>query len=334
LQNGIFINMTLHENIELFRQAILATSQRLQMAEIYVEKDYWVTAALHKIFHSKAASYSVFKGGTALSKAHRLIDRFSEDIDLVVIPSPGDSSNQLKNKLRSVTAAVTELLPEIEVAGVTNKRGMIRKTAHVYKKMGVSGIYGQVRETIILETTWLGTSDPHIPLSISSYIADMMMSAGQEMLMQQYTLAPFTVHVLSKERTFCEKIMSLVRFSLTEAPYRDLANKIRHVYDLHMMLKNPEIRQFLASTDFDRMLIQVGTDDKTSFKNNNGWLAIHPAKTIIFNDPTGTWPQIRSTYQATFKDLVIGILPVEEELVGSLQQIGERLGTVTWNIMG
>jgi hypothetical protein len=43
----------------------------------------------------------------------------------------------------------------------------------------------------------------------------MMMSAGQEMLMQQYALAPFTVQVLSKERTFCEKIMSLVRFSLT-----------------------------------------------------------------------------------------------------------------------
>ena len=332
MQNGIFINMTLHENIELFRQAILATAQRLQMAEIYVEKDYWVTAALHKIFHSKAAPYSVFKGGTALSKAHRLIDRFSEDIDLVVIPSPGDSSNQLKNKLRAVTAAVTELLPEIEVAGTTNKRGMIRKTAHVYKKIGVSGIYGQVRETIILETTWLGSSDPHIPLPVSSYITDMMMFAGQGTLIQQYALGPFTVQVLSKERTFCEKIMSLVRFSLTETPYRDLANKIRHIYDLHMMLKDPEIRGFLASADFDRMLIQVGTDDKASFKNNNTWLATHPAKTIIFNDPTGSWKQIRSPYQTTFKNLVMGILPVEEELVGSLQQIGERLGSITWNI--
>jgi hypothetical protein len=126
--------------------------------------------------------------------------------------------------------------------------------------------------------------------------------------------------------------MSLVRFSLTETPYRDLANKIRHIYDLHMMLKDPEIRGFLASADFDRMLIQVGTDDKASFKNNNTWLATHPAKTIIFNDPTGSWKQIRSPYQTTFKNLVMGILPVEEELVGSLQQIGERLGSITWNI--
>jgi hypothetical protein len=227
---------------------------------------------------------------------------------------------------------VTELLPEVEIAGTTNKKGMIRKTAHVYKKIGVSGIYGQVKETIILETTWLGTAEPHIPLPISSYIVDMMMSAGQETLIAQYTLAPFIVQVLSKERTFCEKIMSLVRFSLTETPYRDLANKIRHIYDLHMMLKDPAIRQFSASPDFDRMLIKVGTDDKASFKNNNTWLTTHPAQTVIFSDPRGIWPQIRSPYQTTFKNLVIGVLPVEEELVGSLQQIGERLRAITWHV--
>ncbi len=247
--------MTLHENKELFRQAILATSQRLKMAEIYVEKDYWVTAALYQIFHSNAAPFTVFKGGTALSKAHRLIERFSEDLDLVVIAIPHDSSNQLKNKLKAITSAVAELLPEVDIAGTTNKKGMIRKTAHRYEKIGLSGIYGQVRETIILEATWLGNSEPHIPLPISSYITDMMAVTGQEMLIQQYALAPFIVQVLSKERTFCEKIMSLVRFSLTENPYTDLSNKIRHIYDLHMMLKNREIRQFIATSDFDRMLM-------------------------------------------------------------------------------
>src|SRR5580693_6665494 len=112
--------MTLHENQDLFRQAILATAQQLQMAEIYVEKDYWVTAALYKIFHSAAAPYAVFKGGTALSKAHQLIERFSEDIDMVVIASPGESGNQLKNKLKTITAAVEELIPEIEIPGITN----------------------------------------------------------------------------------------------------------------------------------------------------------------------------------------------------------------------
>lgn len=302
------------------------------MAEIYVEKDYWVTAALHQIFHSNVAPFTVFKGGTALSKAHRLIERFSEDLDLVVIATPRDSSNQLKNKLKAITSAVAELLPEVEMAGTTNKKGMIRKTAHKYEKIGLSGIYGQVRETIILETTWLGNSEPHIPLPISSYITDMMEATGQEMLVKQYALASFFVQVLSKERTFCEKIMSLVRFSLTDTPYMDLANKIRHIYDLHMMLKNPEIRQFIANPDFEDMLVQVGVDDMASFKNNNAWLARHPGSTIIFDDPAAAWQQIRSPYQTTFKSLVTGILPGEEELVRSLQQISDRLQTMTWTI--
>jgi hypothetical protein len=233
-----------------------------------------------------------FDRNIQLSKAHRLIERFSEDLDLVVIATPHDSSNQLKNKLKAITSAVAELLPEVEIAGTTNKKGMIRKTAHRYEKIGVSGIYGQVRETIILEATWLGTSEPHIPLPISSYITDMMVATGQEILIQQYALSPFTVQVLSKERTFCEKIMSLVRFSLTETPYTDLANKIRHIYDLHMMLKSMEIRQFIADPDFDCMLVQVGVDDMASFKSNNAWLARHPGSIIIFNDPAATCPGI------------------------------------------
>lgn len=70
--------MKLHENKELFEEAILAASQLLNIPEIYIEKDYWVTLVLYEIFHSSMSSESVFKGGTALSKCHKLIERFSE----------------------------------------------------------------------------------------------------------------------------------------------------------------------------------------------------------------------------------------------------------------
>ncbi len=69
--------MKLHENNELFTDAILATSQLLDLPEIYIEKDYWITVALHEIFHSSMANQTVFKGGTALSKCNKLIERFS-----------------------------------------------------------------------------------------------------------------------------------------------------------------------------------------------------------------------------------------------------------------
>lgn len=88
--------MTLHENPTLFTQAIQASTQRLEqqgkeIPQIFIEKDYWVTLALHRIFHGDAKDFAIFKGGTALSKCHRLIERFSEDIDMVVVRAESDT---------------------------------------------------------------------------------------------------------------------------------------------------------------------------------------------------------------------------------------------------
>ncbi|MGZ3897160.1 MAG: nucleotidyl transferase AbiEii/AbiGii toxin family protein [Flavisolibacter sp.] len=155
------IETNLHENAVLFKQAIQATAQRMgeqgkNIPEIFIEKDYWVTVALHHIFHSDAGGFVIFKGGTALSKCHRLIERFSEDIDLVVVRTEGDNGNTLKNKLRAISKSVEEILPEVEKIGVTNKRGMIRKTVHQYPKAGMQGVYGQVGEDITLNPVGLG----------------------------------------------------------------------------------------------------------------------------------------------------------------------------------
>lgn len=47
-----------------------------------VEKDWWVTLTLKALFTSKYKDYMIFKGGTSLSKCWKLIERFSEDIDI------------------------------------------------------------------------------------------------------------------------------------------------------------------------------------------------------------------------------------------------------------
>lgn len=86
--------MRLHENPTLFRQSVQFASQKLNIPVIYVEKDYWVTYALSSIFHNKIGEETVFKGGTALSKCFGIIERFSEDIDLVVLRREGESANQ------------------------------------------------------------------------------------------------------------------------------------------------------------------------------------------------------------------------------------------------
>jgi hypothetical protein len=322
--------MNLHEDKKLFSQAIRATAQQLGIAEIYIEKDYWVTLALHLIFKDKIGKETVFKGGTALSKCYGLIERFSEDIDLVVIQNDNVGS-QLKKKLKAITSKVAEKLEETELEGITNKMGVIRKVAFNYPKTA-TGVFGQVRDKIIVEATWLGRHEPYSQKEISSYIYQMMKSSGQKAVAEKFDLQPFSVNVLSEKRTICEKIMSLVRFSYGENPIENLKNKIRHTYDIHQLLKVPEIEAFFLSEDFDEMLTLVGEDDVASFKSKNEWLFIHPKEAKIFSTLDSTWSAIEPTYSNNFKNLVYGVLPGANEVKFSLKKVSERLQNIEWKV--
>lgn len=323
--------MKLHENKELFKDAIIATSQLKGIAEIYIEKDYWVTLALYSIFSNEIGKSCIFKGGTALSKCNRLIDRFSEDIDIVLLKQGNESSNQLKNKLKKITKIVGNHLPEIEIEGITNKKGMIRKTAHNYPKI-FEGLFGQIRDNLIVEATWLGSFEPFEKGNVSSLIYEMMIKKNQQQIANEYDLNPFEVNVLSPKRTFCEKIMSLVRFSYTNNPIEDLSNKIRHLYDLNQMLKNKEIKDFFDTNEFDELLVKVANDDMLSFKSGNEWLQNHPTQAMIFKESNDVWDKLKTTYFSTFNKLVYGEFPNEFEILGTLKIIAERMKTINWRI--
>lgn len=314
--------MRLHEEPDIFKDAVSLTAEYLRLPEIYVEKDYWVTLALHRIFTSVLAEFVVFKGGTALAKCHSFIKRFSEDVDLVVIKDQGLTANQLKQRLKAISNTVAETLPEIEREGITNKKGMIRKTAHSYSRQ-FTGEFGQVRDMIILESSWLGSPEPTVRGEVSSFVYDMMVAKGQDALAEEYGLTPFGVSILAPTRTLCEKIMSLVRFSYTPEPISDLRNKIRHIYDLHQLLQQKDMAIFFQSAEFDQMLHKVAKDDEVSFRNNKEWLYHHPAHALVFADLEKIWPQLRATYNGRFKSLVYGDLPDEQLILGSLSIIGE-----------
>ena len=323
--------MTLHEDERLFRQAVTATAEMVNIPEIFIEKDYWVTYALLAVFQAPIGERTVFKGGTALSKCFGLIDRFSEDIDLVVMHDEGESGNQLKRRIKTVVQVVSSLMPEVKVEGLTRKMGMNRKTAHQYP-VTFSGSFGQVRDVIVLEATWFGYYEPYSVQQISTYIYEMMIERGQEDLAAQHDLLPFGVNVLELTRTLCEKMMSLVRFSYGDDPMHDLRMKIRHVYDLYKMLGDEQVKSFFNSEAFDEFICRVAQDDVTSFRNNNDWLIHHPCEALIFDNVEECWQQLKSTYLNDFRGLVYGDLPDEEEVLGTLRQIKKRLSAIDWTV--
>lgn len=75
---------------------------RLDIPARIVEKDFWVCWTLRELFSLPGhGPHLTFKGGTSLSKGWKLIERFSEDIDVVIVADAG-ACRMVKNRLKGV----------------------------------------------------------------------------------------------------------------------------------------------------------------------------------------------------------------------------------------
>ena len=72
----------LHNDVKLFEDIVLRTSDYFGVDAAIIEKDYYVTITLKAL--SDKLDDMVFKGGTSLTKCYQLLNRFSEDIDLIL----------------------------------------------------------------------------------------------------------------------------------------------------------------------------------------------------------------------------------------------------------
>jgi hypothetical protein len=150
--------------------------------------------------------------------------------------------------------------------------------------------------------------------------------------LEAFGMGPFEVKVQYPTRTLCEKIMSLVRFSFSSTPIEDLQKKIRHIYDLCKLLEDKELLDFLYSDDFECMILNVASDDRKGYRNNQEWLSHHPKRAVIFDQTKDVWKKLEETYQKKFALLVYGSLPSQFEVFETLEKIRNRLEPLEWNI--
>src|SRR4030066_227244 len=96
------------------RSALFSESAaRLGTTPAVVEKDFWVTWVLDRLFRNpELARLLMFKGGTSLSKVYRLIERFSEDIDLIldwrVLSGEDPQAQRSKTQQDKLNQVITE----------------------------------------------------------------------------------------------------------------------------------------------------------------------------------------------------------------------------------
>jgi hypothetical protein len=317
----------LHQKKKDFTDAVATASEQMGIREVYIEKDYWVTYVLKNLAHSEYLSKVVFKGGTSLSKAHKMIERFSEDVDLALLLDGNESGGQIKKMIKNIeeTLMVSPFEANSEHA-ITSKGSKFRKTAHKYPRFVKATNFGHAFDHLILEINSFANPTPYKTMRISSMLAEFMRGVDPK-LVDEYELQDFEVNVLDIGRTFTEKIMGLVRAGYDDAPIDSLREKIRHIYDLHQLLKAEEIKSLLAN-GFDSMIEAVREDDKKNREFQGPWMDKKISESLLFINPKNTVAQLDSYYHDTFSSLVYGELPKLSDVITSIEIISEELKKV------
>lgn len=216
----------------------------------HFEKDYYVTEVLRQVFADLPDSV-VFKGGTSLSKAYHLIDRFSEDIDLLVVPdpdTPGEVERILGQIDASSSAAMGGVVPTVRDA----QPGLMREIglAPSYGTPKGGGVGADVR----VESGRRGGPRPTEVRLIRPWLADIITDlAGDE------DFAEFEVTVLHPARTLVEKLFVVAGYGekLASNPDERIGSRqARHFYDITRLLgdTSPAVGHLTISGDLTEIV--------------------------------------------------------------------------------
>lgn len=219
--------MYLHENQELFKSFIQETKNTTYYSQSIIEKDYYVTMILCLIVEKSAnLGTVVFKGGTSLSKCHKVIDRFSEDIDITFTEHLGEKKRK-KLKYNVMKSISDELHIPIKnwnfIQSDRNLNSYLFDYTPLFKDSS-----SNLREGVKVETALASYSFPTEKLQINSYVGDTLLEKNVE-LARQFHLTPFTMNVQALSRTFIDKVYASCDYYM-QGKSRRLS---RHLYDLY-----------------------------------------------------------------------------------------------------
>ena len=230
----------LHNDKELFEQIILLTSYELGIEPGIVEKDYYVTLVLKNIALNQP--HIVFRGGTSLSKCYKIINRFSEDIDLN-ISGEAKPSEGVRKKLKDQIISSFDSL-DLTLSNSNNIYSRRDYNRYIADYSSILGI-GYRKPQLIIETAVFFRSYPNHMMEASSFIFEYLVNHHLEDLIETYDLMPFSLNVQDASRTFVDKLFALGDYYLSGK----ISEHSRHIYDLYKLLDIVELDdtlQFLA----------------------------------------------------------------------------------------
>lgn len=270
----------------------------------HLEKDFWVTEVLRGAATASASTGCsvIFKGGTSLSKAHRLIQRFSEDVDLIVVLPDAGRTTRDKTLKEFVSAAAdsTGLLPESDPDSTT--KGVKRTAAFSYPANHASGA---LKTRVLMELGTRGGALPFRRLFVQPLVAEHAESAGLPVDFEE--AEPIGLLVLEPVRTLVEKLV-LLHAAASRGEERRKAITARHYYDVDQLLQNRAVLEHLAQDPIDIMAREVAQHSQavglSASTRPSGGFAASPAW------DTGTATVAAAAYRSVTQSLLWPNAPV------------------------
>lgn len=296
-----------------FADLIGITADRKNLPPAAVEKDYYVVHAL-RVLQSSIPNYFLFKGGTSLSKGWNLIDRFSEDIDLLFVSEAAGermSKGQLDRRMKEAEK-VLNAEECFEGRLKTSSTGVHRSVILTYPKN--YDVTAGFSDTILVEMGVRGGTFPQTVRAIQSYIGEYAEQIGEANLAQDLT--SLEVNCLDYRRTFVEKLFSVhAAFESNKA-----RGKMRHYYDLYRLAALEEMKEFILTEEYVTVYKDVEDFSRTSFPGAALPNDISFADSPALRPDNDSVKELKRNYAAE-RDLFFVEPPTLEEILERLQNL-------------
>lgn len=262
----IWSSIAIDEKRKIFKEIAI----EFGIPDAAIEKDWWVVRTLELVFQTEIAQHTVFKGGTSLSKAWKLIDRFSEDIDLALDrkflgfeKADAEMSGSQVRKLRKASCEyiAEKYLPQLQQsfsdAGFSDaKLQLIPIQSADQDPVKIRVNYPAVTEKseylpprVLIEIGSRSEKEPFTERQFSSFV-------GEHFKGRNFADAEIKIPVVNPERTFLEKIFLLHEEFQQPVEKVKVDRQSRHLYDLEKLMDTEFGVKALADQNFYRHIVE------------------------------------------------------------------------------
>jgi predicted nucleotidyltransferase component of viral defense system len=283
---------------------------------VLVEKDWYVVRALAAINSADATPFRlVFSGGTALSRAHRLIRRMSEDIDLKIVSDQPRSRAQLRTLRETVTGALLDVGFEFDPDNPAHRDSgnASRYTVYHLPYEPNAADDGALRPQIKIETAVWPLRLPSVDRTVTSFLGEAFRRPAE---------IP-SIPCVALVETVAEKFVALTRrlgaeLAIANGPRDDTLP--RHVYDLHVIRPHYDPSEVIA------LARTIMLADVEAYGHQFPAYRENPvAETLRAVRGLPTDEYFATCYATFLRDMVYGETPDFETALGTLSALADVL---------